>query len=122
MAQGLGARTGTVGGGSTVRTTSDERTTILAIVEGRERVGRGNIGIAVVDPQRAACRLYQVSLGCIARGLIGRAGPLIDALGPMTPAFHRQFTDTQTYVRTLQLVLLSGPIEVRLDLAPRAVG
>ena len=73
MAQGLGARTGTVGGGSTVRTTSDERTTILAIVEGRERVGRGNIGIAVVDPQRAACRLYQVSMGCTARGLVAQA-------------------------------------------------
>jgi hypothetical protein len=32
----------------------------MAIVEGRERVGRGNVGVAVVDLHRAACKLYQV--------------------------------------------------------------
>ena len=51
----------TNGGMSTARTT-DDRSAIMAIVEGREKVGRGNIGIAVVDLKRATCCLYQVSL------------------------------------------------------------
>jgi len=44
---------------STIRTT-DDRAAIMTIVEGREKVGRGNIGIAVVDLKRATCCLYQV--------------------------------------------------------------
>jgi len=49
----------TTGGMTTTRTT-DDRAAIMAIVEGREKVGRGNIGIAIVDLKRATCCLYQV--------------------------------------------------------------
>ena len=56
---------------STVRTATDDRTTVMAVVEGRERVGRGNIGVAVMDVQRALCTLYQA---CRARACQSGAG------------------------------------------------